>query len=156
MAIVTDFPWWEYYPKINQIEVLYWRGMLARWWWNDFAQELIEYADNNLPLKKVDFYAYNINSNPLNTDWKVYGKRIERLRGQKLSKHPLVVINYDEYSFMVDSPFRLEQVKDWVDAEWARYYGKQPTSRRLSNNGYLYIVKDAKQKMNEWLLRQAA
>ncbi len=123
-------PIWEKYPQIYRFEILYWRGISKPWWWNNYANELIDYTDEYFPKKKVNFFAtYNSNSKSDDYANQSYHKRIMFLRTKKLSKHPLVVINYSEDYIMVDSYPALEAMKDRIDAEWLRHYGSKKTYR---------------------------
>jgi hypothetical protein len=121
--------WWEKFPPIRSIEVLYWRGISKTWWWNNYAQELIEYAQEYLPVKRLELFR-TYNSNSSGEDYRVYHDRVIKLRPKKVSKHPLVVINYDEQYYMVASAYDLEYMKDWIDAEWYRQYTFNKTYRR--------------------------
>ncbi len=123
-------PIYERYPQIYRFEILYWRAISKPWWWNNYAKDLYEYSSEYFPWNKVDFYS-TFNSNSKSTDPVdlTYRDRIMALRPHKRSKHPLVVINYDQEYIMVDSSAALEAMKDRIDAEWYRYYGFKKTYR---------------------------
>lgn len=140
MGTDLEYPWWAYYPKIEKLEVVYWRGMEYTSWWNNFAKDLVEYAWKNLPHKYLDYYSYNTNPNPSNPDQKLFFNRIYELKRLKRLKYPLIVVNHSQYIEPIDSSVKLEQALDWIDAEWSRYYGKPPTTRRPGQYQPLYRV----------------
>lgn len=119
---------WKKYPQIYRFEILYWRAVSKPWWWNNYAQELIEYAQEYLPIAKLELFA-TYNSNSKGEDFKKHKKRIQQLKPKKISKHPLVVINYDKEYIMVASKDDLEAMKDRIDAEWMRHYRFKKTYR---------------------------
>lgn len=122
---------WLRYPQVYRMEILYWRGVSKPWWWNNYAQELLDYAEEFMPIRKLSYYAtYNSNSKGQDYTNPLYQKRIQALRPHKVSKHPLVIINYDQEFIMVDSAPALELMKDRIDAEWMRHYRFKKTYRR--------------------------
>ncbi len=125
-----ELPIYEKYPQMYRFEILYWRGVSKPWWWNNYAKELLEYADEYFPQTKVNLFAtYNSNSKSADYNNPSYHKRILSLRPKKISKHPLVVINYNQEYIMVDSYPALEAMKDRIDAEWYRHFGFKKTYR---------------------------
>jgi hypothetical protein len=123
-------PIWEKYPQIYRFEMLYWRGVSKPWWWNNYAYDLVDYANEYFPWNKVNYYSsYNSNSKSEDFSDPEFHDRIVALRPHKRSKHPLVVINYNEEYIMIDSSVALEEMKDRIDAEWLRYYRFKKTYR---------------------------
>jgi hypothetical protein len=123
-------PIYEKYPEIFRFEILYWRAVSKPWWWNNYAKDLVEYANEYFPWNKVDYYSsYNSNSKSEDYSYPPFHDRILRLRPHKISKHPLVVINYDQEYIMVDSYYALQEMMDRIDAEWYRQYGFKKTYR---------------------------
>ncbi|MBP9700034.1 hypothetical protein KBD71_02005 [Candidatus Woesebacteria bacterium] len=123
-------PIYDKYPRIYRLEILYWRGVSKPWWWNNYARDLIEYAEEYFPIQKINYFAtYNSNSKSQDYANSSYKKRIQFLRTKKVSKHPLVSINYDQELFMINSNAALEEMKDRIDAEWYRHYEFKKTYR---------------------------
>lgn len=123
-------PIYDKYPRIYRLEILYWRGVSKPWWWNNYARDLIEYAEEYFPINKVNYFAtYNSNSKSQDYENPSYQKRILFLRTKKVSKHPLVSINYDQELFMINSNAALEEMKDRIDAEWYRHFNFKKTYR---------------------------
>lgn len=123
-------PIYEKYPRIYRLEILYWRGVSKPWWWNNYARDLIEYAEEYFPINKINYFAtYNSNSKSQDYQNPSYQKRILFLRTKKVSKHPLVSINYDQELLMINSYAALEEMKDRIDAEWYRHYDFKKTYR---------------------------
>jgi hypothetical protein len=123
-------PIYEKYPRIYRLEILYWRGVSKPWWWNNYARDLIEYAEEYFPIQKINYFAtYNSNSKSQDYENPSYQKRILFLRTKKVSKHPLVSINYDQELIMINSNAALEEMKDRIDAEWYRHYDFKKTYR---------------------------
>ncbi len=123
-------PIYEKYPRIYRLEILYWRGVSKPWWWNNYARDLIEYAKEYFPIQKINYFAtYNSNSKSQDYENPSYQKRILFLRTKKVSKHPLVSINYDQELIMINSNAALEEMKDRIDAEWYRHYDFKKTYR---------------------------
>lgn len=123
-------PIYEKYPEVFRFEILYWRAVSKPWWWNNYAKDLVEYANEYFPWNKVNYYSsYNSNSKSEDYNYAPFHDRILRLRPHKISKHPLVVINYDEEFIMVDSYYALQEMMDRIDAEWYRQYGFKKTYR---------------------------
>lgn len=128
--VSRERPIYEKYPEIFRFEMLYWRGVSKPWWWNNYARELVEYANEYFPWNKVNYYSsYNSNSKSDDYNDPEFQDRIIALRPRKRSKHPLVVINYDQEYIMVDNSVALEEMKDRIDAEWLRQYGFKKTYR---------------------------
>ncbi len=129
-ATPEEHPIYEKYPQIYRFEILYWRGVSKPWWWNNYAEELVEYTGEYFPWNRVNYYC-TYNSNSSGEDYKdpQYHDRIVALRPHKRSKHPLVVINYNQEYIMIDSHPALEEMKDRIDAEWLRQYGLKRTYR---------------------------
>lgn len=126
----VEIPIYEKYPVIYRFEILYWRGVSKPWWWNNYAKDLVEYAGEYFPWNRVEFYStFNSNSKSTDSNDIFYNDRIQALRPHKRSKHPLVVINYNEEYIMVDSHYALEEMKDRIDAEWYRQYQFKKTYR---------------------------
>ncbi len=133
-----QIPIYEKYPVIYRFEILYWRAVSKPWWWNNYAKDLVEYAGEYFPWNRVEFYStFNSNSKSTDSVDMFYQDRIRALRPHKRSKHPLVVINYDEEFIMVDSSYALEEMKDRIDAEWYRQYQFKKTYR----NSPLFFTK---------------
>lgn len=127
---LEEIPIYEKYPEIYRFEILYWRAVSKPWWWNNYAKDLVEYASEYFPWNKVDYYStYNSNSKGEDYNYPPFHQRILSLRPRKISKHPLVVINYNQEYIMVDSHYALEEMKDRIDAEWYRQYGFKKTYR---------------------------
>lgn len=123
-------PIYDKYPRIYRLEILYWRGVSKPWWWNNYARDLIEYAEEYFPIQKINYFAtYNSNSKSQDYSNPSFKKRIQFLRTKKVSKHPLVSINYDQELFMINSYAALEEMKDRIDTEWYRHYNFKKTYR---------------------------
>lgn len=125
-----EIPIYEKYPEIHRFEILYWRGVSKPWWWNNYAKDLVDYANEYFPWNRVDYYStYNSNSKSEDYNYPPFHGRIMSLRPHKRSKHALVVINWSQEFIMVDSSYALEEMKDRIDAEWYRKYGFKKTYR---------------------------
>lgn len=114
---------WEDYEPMIAFEILYWRGVKETWRWNSYAQDLIKYAQENLPHKYVKYEIYNVST--LDPRYPVHKKRIEQLRLKKIRRFPLICITYlrDEEFVVVDSTIKYRYVLDRISSEWDRYYG---------------------------------
>lgn len=123
-------PIYEKYERVYRFEILYWRAVSKPWWWNNYAKDLVEYADTYFPINKINYYQ-TYNSNSKGEDYAISSvrKRITTLRPHKISKHPLVVINYDQEYIMIDSYYALQEMMDRIDAEWYRHFHFQKTYR---------------------------
>jgi hypothetical protein len=114
---------WEKYPPMIAFEMLYWQGVEEPWRWNSYAQDLIKYADEHLPLKNLEYTLYN--ASRLDPGYIANMRRIEKLRLKKIRRFPLVAFTYTrgEELVSVDSTYAYQYVIDRIDAEWDRYYG---------------------------------
>lgn len=112
---------WEKYEPVESFEILYWRGVVETWRWNSFAKDLLQYADEHLPFKYVDFESYNASRQDVN--YEARKRRIEQLRLKKIRNYPLVSINHDKEFYVINSSYAYKAICDRIQAEWDRHYG---------------------------------
>lgn len=120
-------------PQIYRFEMLYWRGVSRPAWWNNYAKELFEYLSEQyswMTKKMQDVGWYNSNSKGRDFDYSRTRQRILQLKPRKISKHPLIAINYDEGFILVDSEYTYERILDWIDLEYYRQYGQLHPGRK--------------------------
>ncbi len=112
---------WEKYDEVESFEILYWRGVVETWRWNSYAQDLLQYADEHLPFKYVDFESYNTSRQDVNYESRK--RRIEQLRLKKIRNYPLVSINHDKELYVINSSYAYKAICERIQAEWDRHYG---------------------------------